>query len=60
MTYFSNFCVLVQAVRQVKTPPGLDPSSVPGGDAFNAAKEQVKERAKDIASKVPKPRSGRR
>jgi len=31
-----------------------------GKDAFDAAKDQAKQKAKETSSKVPKPRSGRR
>jgi hypothetical protein len=56
-TYFSNFCVLVQAVRQAPSPSDLPTA---GKDAFDAAKDQAKQKAKETSSKVPKPRSGRR
>jgi hypothetical protein len=50
LTYFSNFCVLIQAVRQVPSPT----------DAMDAAKEQAKQKAKEMSKKIPKPPSGRR
>jgi hypothetical protein len=56
-TYFSNFCVLVQAVRQAPSPTDFAGA---GKDAFNAAKDQVKQKAKEMADKIPKPSSGRR
>jgi len=54
--YFSDFCVLVQAVRQVPSPPDFQS----GKDAMDAAKDQAKQKAKEMSKKVPKPPSGRR
>jgi hypothetical protein len=56
-TYFSNFCVLLQAVRQAPSPTDIAGA---GKDAFNAAKDQAKQKTKEMADKIPKPPSGRR
>ena len=66
-TYFSNFCVLVQAVRQMPSPSDV-PSGSPGGSGdFEQAKEKAKEKAKEAKDRVkkergrvPKAPSGRR
>jgi len=55
--YFSNVCVLVQAVRQVPSPSDAADAAK---NAYNAAKDQAKQKAKDMADKIPKSSSGRR